>query len=210
MGIHLKVGWTRFLKKIIRLKNNKDEICQLYAIRNLIAHENSRKFYAYPNEYTLKKLKKLLEGIKTPIYVNNIIKNTPITFDVKQSILEVINAIKKYKISQFPVYKDKIFVGVVSTNTVSFWLSNIINIDGELIEEFSSITISDILSYNESDDETGFICRKTTVDELVDLMNSNKSYKLWLITETGKRNEKPLSAVSTFDFPAIYNKCLKL
>lgn len=97
-------------KKNHTIKNNKDEICQLYAIRNLIAHENSRKFYAYPNEYTLKKLKKLLEGIKTPIYVNNIIKNTPITFDVKQSILEVINAIKKYKISQFPVYKDKILL----------------------------------------------------------------------------------------------------
>lgn len=192
------------------IRINKTEIFQIYEIRNVIAHEDSDKYFAYPNEYTANKLKDLIERIQKPMTVLQVVNNKPIVFQPDESLLEVLSAIKKTQISQFPVYDGKVCEHTISTNGISLWLSAHVEEDGSFVQDLSNVTIADVLTYHEKHDEPRFIHRYTTVEEFGALVEEHENTRLWIVTESGKSNERAISVVSAYDIPEIMSKIVKL
>jgi predicted transcriptional regulator len=192
------------------IRINKTEILQIYEIRNVIAHEDSDKYYAYPNEYTANKLNVLVERIQQPKTVLDVVNNKPIVFQPGDSLLEVLSTIKKTQISQFPVYDGKVCKHTISTNGISLWLSAHVEEDGSFIKDLSNVTVADVLAYHERHDDPRFIHRQTTVEEFGALIEEHENTRLWIVTESGKSSERAIGVVSAYDIPEIMSEIVKL
>lgn len=192
------------------IRINKTEILQIYEIRNVIAHENSDKYYAYPNDYSANKLKALIEGIQRPKTVLSVVNNKPIVFRPGDSLLKVLSIIKKTQISQFPVYDGNDCGHTISTNGIALWLSAHVEEDGSFVQDLSRVTVAEVLRYHEKHDDPRFIHRQMTVEEFGTLVEKHEDTRLWIVTESGKPNEKAIGVVSAYDIPEIISKIVKL
>lgn len=192
------------------LKSNLDSIKQLYEIRNTLTHKESSQFFAYPNTYALNKLNDLIDRINKPRYIVDVVNNKPIIFDEDNSLLDVLRIIKTSQITQFPLRTNGKINFLVTTNSISLWLSQNMEDNGDLVQSLSSVKLLEVIKFNETRDLCKFINRQTTVDDFVVLIEQHNEVCLWIITDNGKNFEKPLSVISFYDFPDIYKQALKL
>ena len=95
-------------------------------------------------------------------------------------------------------------MGLLTTNALSFWLSHNINDEAEIIENMNFITVGDVIKFNESVDIPKFISRETTVIEFIQLVNK-KSSSVFLMTEEGTKDKKPLRIITQDDYVKIIN-----
>lgn len=140
----------------------------------------------------------------------DVINNLPIVFNETGTLLSVLTKIDETKITQFPVRTIKGIDKLLTTNSISLWLSNKIDSSESLIEDISEVKISKVILYNELKDSCRYINRNCTVDDFIILIDKNRDIGLWIITENGLMTEKPLSVVSTYDYPSVYKHVLKL
>lgn len=203
-----KLRYVATMDSLIRL--NETEIQRIYEIRNVIAHEDSEKYYAYPNDYTANKLKDLIERIQKPLSVLQVVFNKPIVFHPNDSLLEVLSTVKKTQISQFPVYDGKLCLHTISTNGISLWLSAHVDPDGSFVQDLSEVKVSEVIRFNERHDDPRFIGRNTTVEEFGALVEKHEDTRFWIVTESGKPDERAIGVISAYDIPEILSAIVKL
>ena len=170
-------------------------------IRNLLAHNSMGIF---PNEETLNNLIKIKNTLKSPFLVYELIKNKPHKLEDKTSVLQIMADIKDMNYSQFPVYEDKKFIGLITSNCIARWLASKVDISGEILFDLSESKARDVIEFKEELDDAKFISRSMNIYEFFDQMDNKTS--VWIITETGNKNEEPLSIVTQYDFDKIISK----
>jgi CBS domain-containing protein len=185
------------------IRNNLDTLRQIGRLRNAISHTRGSKIYADPTDLSINIVKKISEKLLSPKKLYNIIKNVPIVVDENDSFTHALEVINNNRISQFPVFFNKKYSGLLSSNSITLWLADNIESD-EIIMDLSKVKISDILNYNESLDEARFIPKKTDVIEFAQLIKDNNEVSVWFITENGKKDESILRVITAYDYELIF------
>lgn len=204
-GSNHHISFTELLKNLSHDPTINYYYTQLHehsTLRNVIVHKKGTEFFAFPSDYALKSIEKIHNELLRPKKIIDIIKHAPLVLKPEDNIINVLKIINKEKYSQFPVYNDKEFLGLLTTNALSFWLSHNINDEGEIIENMNFITVGDVIKFNESVDIPEFIGRETTVIEFIQLVNKSSS-SVFLMTEDGAKNKKPLRIITQDDYVKI-------
>jgi len=201
----------------IRECKNKDKIVNYYLddlnmfldLRNVLIHGQDRNdVLANPTDETLSRIQTIKDKIINPEVVGNLFNTEVISFYVNDSLEKVLNTIRDHDYTQFPIFSNGNFVGVLSENGITRWLSRKIEDDILSIKETE---VNEVLDLEEVKDNYRFIKPNANIFDLLSIFqkgyrNQNNSL---VILITGKKNpekESDFIGIITYaDLQKIYN-----
>lgn len=175
-------------------------------LRNAIVHKRIEgEAIAEPHIEVVEDLEFICEMItKPPTLENGFLQKV-----VKCSSYDKINvAARKMfsnSFSKIPVYDNKKFVGLLTTDSMARWMAY--NLENR-IEITEDVDVRTIFEFSEHKESYAFISKTATVFEAINLFEQwyKKGLRLnaVIITESGEKNEMPLGILSLFDLPRLY------
>jgi predicted transcriptional regulator len=154
---------------------------------------------------TVLRLEAIRERIANPPTVQPLFFRDVFICQAMDPIGEAAKMMLKSSFSQVPVYKDEIFEGLLTTQTIARWLAAKLETGIGLLEEES---VKNVLTFSEYDDNYRFIKRNTTLYDVSqyfdDFVQKGRNLDALIITHSGKSNEKPLGIVTIFDLPEVF------
>ncbi|WP_456279159.1 CBS domain-containing protein [Bacillus sp. AK128] len=184
----------------------KDDLEQYAKLRNSLVHDKIKIGYyiAEPHESIVEHIEKIATIFNRPNHALSIATKKVIFFQYEDSILKVIQGIKKFSYSQYPVYKGKTCMGLLTTESIVKWMAT--NIVNNSILELSDIVVADIMQYEEHHPIL-FVPKSTNIFEIEEHFEMAHKQKATLeaaiITENGNRDEAPLGVITAWDLIEI-------
>ena len=186
------------LRCIIKLKEYSD-------LRNAIVHERiDGRVIAEPNDYAVAELKKIYDKISTPKKMIEICNHSVKTLSPNDSLSEALSLMNKHDFSQVPIYDNGVFVGMLNPTAISTWMGKIM-LNGSI--NISEVIIKDVLVHKRTSRITLFRPKDVDVYEVLEIY---KEYAIKtdridaiIITENGKKTDKPLTIVTDHDILEI-------
>jgi len=184
---------------------NRHFLKNINSLRNLLIHGHKRDVpMAFPNPNALDNFRRIIDQLEVfdaKVYDKF---NCEVQFvRVDDGLDECLKIIKTYSISQIPIvdHNDKI-AEILSTNTISRWLSDNFQMQGGVLAE--STTVSSLIPFIEYPHNYKLIGRNTKIHSVYDTFydhSINNNYKLdgVIITQNGRLNEKMLGIICQED-----------
>ena len=126
-----------------------------------------------------------------------------VTLTPASEVSKALRVIRLQGFAQIPIYEDHKFIQLLTTNTISRWVAKDLA-DNNVLD---ARTIGDVLEMVKKIDDAVFLSRDITAQEAVDaLINPDKNGRLpyaAIVTETGKRNERPLRIITSSDLAVL-------
>lgn len=200
-SVLLKVGQTRH-HLIDRYYN---DLRQYSKLRNAIVHEKREPglYIAQPNEEVVEHIEKIAEIFGKPMTGLSIASKEVKFFESSQSLLEVLKDIQEHGFSQYPIYEDKNYKGLLKTTHILSWMSDTIQ-DGQI--NIANSTVADLIPYmNEVPIE--FVGKQANIFEVEEIFEKKHREKIDLeaviINENGEKNQWPIGLITPWDLIEI-------
>lgn len=187
------------------IKTYKGDLEQYAKLRNAIVHAKVKIDYyiAEPNIIVVEHIEKIASILSCPNYALSIATKDVIYFDMNDSIIDVINAIKKFGYSQYPIYVDREAVCLLYTADILKWM---VNKGFNSFFEMENIRVKDVVPFI-TNDQIAYVSKKTDIfeaEDLFEIAHKNKgNLKCMIITENGGKDEKPLGLITAWDLIQI-------
>lgn len=162
---YLKDGFIPFMKAVHVVKNSNDfirrkltEFYKINELRNLIVHDYEDDYYivkiAQPTEYSLELISETLDKLNNPLTVGDFLKahkkEKVKSVNLDTNIYDLFQLIKDTSFTQFPVFDNKSFNGLVSDNGITLKLSQFALEEKEFETlDLSALFVSDLISLDE-------------------------------------------------------------
>lgn len=191
------------------IRQYKQELDSVRKLRNVLVHETSKYQIAIPTDNTINFIKKITTLLSKPETVDKFCSNKIISFHSSDKLSLLLEKVKKYSYSQFPVFDDSGFRGIISENRITHWLAQHQNSSINL----NNITIADIMKIDkdEENDLRKFIASSTNLFDVHNEFTAGKK-PILLITKNGnipKRPENILGLINIWDLPRILERIFK-
>jgi predicted transcriptional regulator len=191
-------------KKHQMIETYQDDLQQYAKLRNAMVHDKTEIGYyiAEPHSKIVDRIEKIAEVFTKPKYALKI-SSKPTTYDYNDSIQEVIQGIKEFGYSQYPIYKDGECIGLLNAGTIVNWMAeNVVN----SIVDLSDIKVSDIFRIKEKH-PIAFAPKSIDIFQVEDIYEEahkeKQDLEVVIITENGKNTETPLGIVTAWDLIEI-------
>ncbi len=176
-------------------------------LRNAIVHESTDgHVLAEPNDRTVGEIERIIAILIEPPNAFTIFKREVLTFETLDSIATAVRFLSEKSFSQAPVYESGRFVGLLSSNTITRWLGR--NIEEDIIS-LSETPLSTVLDYTEDKYHYKLIARNASIfsviEAFIDYNKRGEILEAIFITDSGKKSEKLLGIITTWDLPEIYS-----
>ncbi|MFB1050153.1 CBS domain-containing protein [Paraliobacillus sp. JSM ZJ581] len=180
----------------------KDDLLEFSELRNAIIHERTETHYAIaePHDQIVMQIEKIAQELTAPKLVIPTFSKHLYMLDGRDTFEKVLHSIKQTSYSQFPVYRNEQFVGLLTDKQITQWLARNTN------KTFETLLNTQILDLIKSDRDVRnyvFINQQMTIYEAEDIflkqLKHKKRLDALLITETGKQTEQLLGMVTTND-----------
>ncbi|CQR47938.1 CBS domain protein [Paraliobacillus sp. PM-2] len=184
------------------VRRYKDDLLEYSELRNAIIHERTETHYAIaePHEQIVIQIEKIAQELTAPKRVIPAFSKKLYILDGKDSLVSVLHIIKQTSYSQFPIYRNNQFVGLLTDKGITQWLAK--NIDSTF-SQLLDTQILDIIKGDHHDKNYLFINQSMTIYEAEDIylkqIKQNKRLDALLITKNGKQTEQLLGMVTTND-----------
>lgn len=182
-----------------------NDLKQYAKLRNSLVHDKRELGYyiAEPHIDVVEHIEKIASIFNKPNYALSIATNKVVCIDSEDSILSILEAIKLYGYSQYPIYKNKECVGLLKTGDIVNWMcEHIIN----TIVDLTDIKVGDVMT-NVNSHPIEFVPKSIDIFSIEDIFEEKHKEKVDLeviiITENGNRNETPLGMVTAWDLIEI-------
>ncbi|MBY0213486.1 MULTISPECIES: CBS domain-containing protein [Priestia] len=179
----------------------RNELYQYAKLRNALVHERKELgFYiAEPHQEVVVRIEKIAEILSRPNYALSIATKKVICFEYDDQVEKVIRVLKNYPFSQYPIYKNKEYFGIVSSTAIVKWAADhLLN----SILDLSDTKIGDILVYEDQQLIT-FAPKSINIFEVEEIFEkyhqSKRHLEAVIITENGISNEVPLGIITAWD-----------
>ena len=182
-----------------------DELEQYGRLRNAIVHEKRElgTYIAEPHLDVVARIEKIADIFTKPNYALTIATKTVISFQHDNNISIVIQAINQYNYSQYPVYRNKEFIGLLTAGDIVKWMAKY-TVNQEI--NLANVKVLDILM-NVKDHPVEFANKEIDifeVEEIYEKAHMNKTdLEAVIITENGNIDEKPLGLITAWDLIEI-------
>jgi CBS domain-containing protein len=119
-------------------------------------------------------------------------------------IRTALEYVRRFDYSQLPVYDDKEYVGILTTNTIARWLAHQLTLNQGLAEEE---TVRQVLTFSEAHERALLVPRTITAAEAIHKLSHGGTdgtpVTALIITERGLNRETPLRVIALFDLPQL-------
>lgn len=196
-------GLSRLRNKNYILNRYYDDLLVFNDLRNVIVHKKYKVEFviAEPHEEIVRKIEDITKDLVQPETVYPKFSSNVRAFDTGDMLPEVLKDVKENGFSQFPVYENGHFKGLLTENGITNWLSRSLSED---IFALSYTRIKDVIEFEEKENNYLLIPRNLSVFEakgkfLDHLNNGNVRLDALLITENGKPHESLLGIITAWD-----------
>ncbi|GLC90184.1 CBS domain-containing protein [Lysinibacillus piscis] len=210
VGVKEFMPFSRLLDQAKRkdaLVTKYEDDLRAYAdLRNAIVHNRIALDYviAEPHMEVVEKIEEIDAALAKPTLVGQMFDKKVYVFQEKDSLQHVLKVIKSRKYTQFPVYNQEQFKGLVTTVGITNWLATTMT-DNQLPKQIP--TLQDILLHEKKRVNYKFISRYITIYEAEEIfkrgVERGQRFEALLITEHGKPQQKLLGMVTPLDIMNI-------
>ena len=106
--------------------------------------------------------------------------------------------IKAHDFSQFPVYQEHCFAGLLTENGITRWLATHVVKKLSLVE-LDDVSVEEVLENEEKRINYRFASRDMPVDDIKGLFSTMEMIEAVLITASGKESERLLGIATRWD-----------
>ena len=176
-------------------------------LRNVVVHQREGKdeYYSVPVPSVVEKLERIRDQFRTPKKVLPKFQKEVVTVQAEDALSGVLKSIKEKELSQFPVYQNGCYIGLLTENGITRWLAKY-SVSKDTIIDFQDETVKDSLSMEEQRQNCQFISRNTTVQDAEDYFVRNTMLEALLITETGKNDQTLMGIITRWDVLILWDR----
>jgi predicted transcriptional regulator len=185
------------------VRSFREDLKEFSDLRNAIVHERTEANFiiAEPHDTAVQKMEFIEKEISKPKKAIPLFQSEVTTFQANDTLEDLLKSIDENRFSQFPVYNDNEFVGLITEGGITRWLSHVRHKD---VISFSEVMLQDIIAYEEVGNNYRFVSRETNIYEIKEIFLQQfeeKQTKLnaLLITQHGKPNEALLGIITAWD-----------
>lgn len=218
------VGTNRFLpfyrlvdiakKKSGLIKTYEDDLKELSQLRNAIVHDRSypERTIAEPHDAVVEKLEKIVDEITSPKQLIPFFEKEVIAFQATDTIKQVLRAVKEYGYTQFPVYADEQFSGLITVSSISKWMAFQIAQDPY---RYLYGHVSEVIAFENKKKNYCFMNRRQTIHDAKERYFTHSDYHqvrldAILITENGKEDEPLLGIATPLDIFSLNKEIIQV
>lgn len=207
---------THFGELLGVARKQKDRVIETYLtqidfyreLRNILAHHtiDGGEVVAYPSEALIKEMETVTEKIKYNKKVEDLFLKRVRTFEVTDSLNDVLAIVNRVRYTQFPVFDQKELVGMLSSIGVTKYFAKEMNQNGIKISE---ATVGDILEVESELDFFAVIPADKSIFEIEELflkkMKEGHIAHTLLITADGTVSAKEdlIGIITPWDIPRV-------
>lgn len=179
-----------------------DDLKNLTALRNSLVHGKTApyQYLSVPISEVVENIERIKERLTNPEMVLPRFQKKVDTVDINDSLFDLLQLINENHYSQFPVYEDNVFKGLITENGITKWLAGATDSINKV--NLKEIMIKDMLDKQERRTKSSnalFIKRDTSIEHLINYFSDNISVEAILITHTGKEDQSLLGIVTVSD-----------
>ncbi|WP_349408755.1 CBS domain-containing protein [Pseudalkalibacillus sp. SCS-8] len=181
------------------------ELRQFAKLRNAIVHEKVKESYyiADPHQDVVDEIETISKALLSPPLGLSIASRDVLSFTTDTHIKVILNAFAEKGYSQFPIYENGVFKGLLTEGGIAKWFST--HVAGDFIP-VGETRAAEILKI-EKPHNVSFIARDATIYDVEDLFESyfdrNQKLEAALVTENGTTNQSPIGIITTWDLVQI-------
>ncbi|MCK4874014.1 MAG: CBS domain-containing protein [Phycisphaerales bacterium] len=184
-----------------------DFLLEVGELRNAIVHNRTadEMFIAVPNEETVLDLERIEQRMLDPERVIPRFQRKVLTLSPDQSLADTWNLVQDSGYSRFPVYGKEGFVGLLTSNGFTRWCAGRLK-GGRLEIDASAVSVAEVLAVDSRRDRVAFVSREALVDDVDDMYSQRGDagrLEAVIITEHGKRHERPIGLICASDIAAL-------
>lgn len=200
-------GLNQLRNKNYILNRYFDDLQVFNSLRNVMVHQKKNVEYviAEPHTEVVQNIEKIAHDLIQPVKIIPKYRSDVKCFDIEDSLATVLIEVKSRGYSQFPIYENTQFTGLLTENGIANWLSRSINED---LVSISETKVKDVIEFEEMTNHYDFVSRNTSVFEakekfLNHLEKGAVKLDALLITEHGKKSESLLGIITPWDILEI-------
>jgi predicted transcriptional regulator len=169
-------------------------------VRNAIVHSRTEpyRYVAIPTSSIARGLKLCREHLMRPETIIPKFQTTVETVAVDHTLGRVLRLVNSRDYSQFPVYENDRFRGLLTENGITRWLAR--HVSGTLsLVDLDEIPVTQVLRDQEKSKSWTFMSRDQRVDDLLGRFATAPLLEAALITAHGKESEKLIGIATRWD-----------
>ncbi|AYC30857.1 CBS domain-containing protein [Paenisporosarcina cavernae] len=103
----------------------EDDLREYADLRNAIVHHRTSTEYviAEPHDSVVEDIERIDQLLSKPLTVGDFFRRKVTAFQAHDSLEKVLEEIKRHHFTQFPVFEEGEFVGLLTTVGIAFWLA---------------------------------------------------------------------------------------
>ncbi|WP_156288732.1 CBS domain-containing protein [Oceanobacillus salinisoli] len=207
--IHKDVGFSRAVK-ILRNSNSlvkrySDDLLEFAELRNAIVHNKTDAAYAIaePHDSIVDNIVNIEKELTKPRIVYSVFARKVFTFQENETVGSLLKIIREKEFTKFPIYREKVFQGLITQKGITNWLANSI---GQLNDDLLESPLSDVLRYGDKENYK-FISGNSSIYEAVEIFkeqigNGNRLEAI-LITQNGDPTESLVGIITNWDIMRV-------
>jgi predicted transcriptional regulator len=169
-------------------------------VRNAIVHGKTEpyRYVAVPAPAIIQQLSNCRERLLHPRKAIPTFQREVQRVSVSDALSSVLKVIKKRDYSQFPVYGEKQFRGLLTENGITGWLALHVTTRISLVD-LEDVSVNDVLASEEPRKTYEFVRRDSRVDEIRGLFLTHELLEAVLVTASGNKSEAPMGIATRWD-----------
>ncbi|MGO9570535.1 MAG: CBS domain-containing protein [Desulfomonilaceae bacterium] len=196
--VSFKTVVNDYQKTSLSFSADADYLRRIAAFRNELIHGKEKPFqyFAVPTLPTVERLEGVLERLRKPRLAIPTFKADVETISLTDSLGRVLKRISATKFSQFPVYLDTVYKGLLTENGITLWIAGRVASQSD-VGDLEKVWVKTVLR-EEEDKRRRFLFapENKNVDDIIALFAQSDLLEAVLITDTGN-NRGELKGIAT-------------
>jgi len=179
---------------------DQDRLRMFGDLRNALVHQRERsyEYLSVPIPWVVETLEQIRDRFLSPELVYPKFAREVKTFRAEDTLADVFHSITETDFSQYPVYRQGAYIGLLTENGITRWLAHH-SVHVLTLVELEEVQIDQVLSREEQRKNDAFIARTTTAQDAENYFVQNPLLEALLITTAGKPGEKLLGIITRWD-----------
>lgn len=197
------MGFSQMVRKLctrqdLPVQKYEDDLLQISQLRNAIVHEKVGENFviAEPNQWLVNRIRKIETELLQPELVLPRFGKHVTGFEQDISIKELLRIVAEKRYSQFPLYKQGDFQGLITLKALGYWFAK------ESLKEEIKLgdrTAKELIIRDGKQTSYAFVSRYTAVTEIERMFHDNGVLDAILITTDGNPNGNLLGIIRPRD-----------
>ncbi|WP_207940601.1 hypothetical protein DOK78_001887 [Enterococcus sp. DIV2402] len=203
LGNPKNMGFSQMVRKLsnrpdLPIKKYENDLLQISQLRNAIVHEKIGENFviAEPNQWLVNRIRKIEMDLLQPELVLPRFAKHVTGFEQDISIRELLQIVAKKRYSQFPLYNQGHFEGLITLKALGYWFAKE-SLKGDI--QIDNRTAKDLIIKDGKPTNYTFVSQYTSINEIERMFHDNGMLDSILITKDGNPNGRLLGIIRPRD-----------